>query len=139
MEGDDKKDPERPALAKYMRYYHLGITFFVGIGLFTLAGVWLDRELGTVVLFTLLGLALGFGGSLRSMYRDLYGDSRQRTQKDSVDAEAKPGGDGPVDHPDSGDLPSAPPETDSGDSSLAQGKNSAGQGEARSEREDEAL
>jgi len=50
----------------------VGLQFFVAVVLFTLAGVWLDGRLGTRVLFTLLGLALGFAGGFYAMYRDLY-------------------------------------------------------------------
>ena len=75
------EDPERRSpLSRYLRYSHVGIQFFVAVVLFTVLGVWLDSRLGTGVLFTLLGLALGFGGGFYAMYRDIY--PRARDGKD---------------------------------------------------------
>ena len=67
----------------------MGLQFFVAVGLFTLGGVWLDRRLGTGVLFTLLGLALGFGGGFYAMYRDLY--PRDRRPSNSRSEESRDG------------------------------------------------
>ena len=60
----------------YLRYSHLGMQFFVAVALFTGFGLWLDRILGTVVVFTLLGLALGFGGGTYSIYKAIFGEKR---------------------------------------------------------------
>lgn len=100
MQSDEQK-PKPSGYAKYLRYYSIGIQFFLGIGLFTFAGIWLDRKLGTVVLFTVLGLAIGFAGALRSVYADLYGKSgrnRERVREGTNDdaSGGKSGaGDGP--------------------------------------------
>ncbi|MBI4605829.1 MAG: AtpZ/AtpI family protein [Planctomycetes bacterium] len=59
-------------MAKYLRYSHVGLQFFISVALFTGVGIWLDRRLGTVVLFTLLGLVLGFGGGVYSLYREFF-------------------------------------------------------------------
>ncbi len=67
MENQSKKK-----LAHWLRYIDLGLQFFVSIGLFTWLGVWLDRKLETVVLFTLLGVAFGFGVGMYSIYRSLF-------------------------------------------------------------------
>ncbi len=69
-----EKDEEREhsTLAKYLRYSYVGIQFFLSVGLFTAGGIWLDRRLGTVVLFTLVGLALGFAGGLYTLYREVF-------------------------------------------------------------------
>jgi hypothetical protein len=80
LSGDPRKDSKRPeddeaqssALAAYFRYSTVGLQFFLSVGLFTGGGIWLDRRLGTVVLFTLAGLALGFSGGLYSLYREFY-------------------------------------------------------------------
>jgi F0F1-type ATP synthase assembly protein I len=69
--GKDREPQSRP-LAKYLRYSHLGVEFFLSVAIFTGIGIWLDRRLGTVVLFTLLGLALGFAGGLVALYRELF-------------------------------------------------------------------
>jgi len=85
------KERQRAVVAKYLRYYSVGLQFFIGIVLFTLGGVWLDSKCGTTVLFTLLGLALGFGGGLRAIYADLYGRSRRDRGEPSA-------GESPADH-----------------------------------------
>jgi len=61
----------------------VGLQFFIAVGLFTFAGVWLDGRLGTGVLFTLLGLALGFGGGFYALYRDLYPRARRPNDSES--------------------------------------------------------
>lgn len=48
-----------------------GIQFGAVLVLFTLGGVWADRHFGTLPLFLLLGLALGFGGGLFHLMRTL--------------------------------------------------------------------
>ncbi|MCZ6792205.1 MAG: AtpZ/AtpI family protein [Planctomycetota bacterium] len=72
--SDDQRaedSAQKSALAKYLRYSHLGMLFFAAVGLFTWGGIWLDGRLETGVLFTLLGLALGFAGGLRALYKEL--------------------------------------------------------------------
>lgn len=68
----EDQDPERSQLSRYLRYSHVGLQFFIAVALFTGGGIWLDRRLGTGVLFTLLGLALGFAGGFYRLYRDLF-------------------------------------------------------------------
>ena len=68
----EQKEPERSTLAKYLRYSHVGLQFFLAVGLFTAGGLWLDRRLGTVVLFTLTGLAIGFAGGFIALQRELF-------------------------------------------------------------------
>lgn len=69
MQAKDE-EPRPSPLAPYLKYSHVGIQFFLSIGIFTGGGIWLDRQLGTVVTFTLVGLVLGFGGGLYSLYRE---------------------------------------------------------------------
>ncbi len=66
----DKKESDRGALAKYYQYSHAGLQFFLAVGMFTGGGIWLDRRLGTEVLFTLVGFALGFAGGLYTLCRE---------------------------------------------------------------------
>ncbi len=68
--GDEER--ERSTLAKYLKYSYVGFQFFLSVGLFTAGGIWLDRRLGTVVLFTLAGLALGFAGGIYELYREFF-------------------------------------------------------------------
>ena len=63
-------------MAQYLRFAHVGIEFFVAVGAFTAGGYWLDRRLGTGVLFTLSGLALGFAGGLYSLYTAVFPPER---------------------------------------------------------------
>jgi F0F1-type ATP synthase assembly protein I len=65
-------------LGQYLRYSHLGLQFFFAVGLPLGVGIWLDRRLGTTVLFTLLGLALGFAAAFYSLYQELY---RKRSKR----------------------------------------------------------
>ncbi len=64
-------DPDKQSKItwKYLRYSYLGTQLFVSVGLLTYAGLWLDRKAGTIPLFTLIGLALGFGAGFYSVYK----------------------------------------------------------------------
>lgn len=66
--GDDER-----SLARYLKYSHLGFQFLLAVGVPTGLGIWLDRRWGTKVLFTLLGLALGFTAGVYSIYGELFG------------------------------------------------------------------
>lgn len=52
----------------YTRFAGLGFTFMILIGVFTLGGYGLDRLLGTVPLFVLLGMVVGFAGALYYLF-----------------------------------------------------------------------
>ena len=79
LERDD--EPKRNTLAKYLRYSHVGLQFFLAIAVCTGGGVYLDRSFGTVVLYTLLGLALGFAGGFYSLYREFFGKHSNEQDK----------------------------------------------------------
>ncbi len=66
--GEDEKD----SLAKYLQYSYLGLQLLLSVGIPVALGIWLDRHLGTKVLFTLLGFALGFTAGIYSIYGELY-------------------------------------------------------------------
>lgn len=51
------------------------------VGLPIAGGVWLDLRYGLMPLFTLLGLVLGFGAGLSSLYSDLFPESAKKTSK----------------------------------------------------------
>ena len=72
MEPSKDQEPEIRALGRYLKYSHLGIQLCVSVGLPTGIGIWADRRLGTGVLLTLVGLALGFTAGLYSLYREVY-------------------------------------------------------------------
>lgn len=52
----------------YARYIGLGFTFVFILGLLAGLGLYVDKLLGTLPLFLLLGLGLGFAGSLYYVY-----------------------------------------------------------------------
>ncbi len=71
--GSDEPDQDRAGgLQSYMRFSHLGLQFAMTIALLTGGGVWLDGRLGTMPLFTLIGLFLGFGAGFYNLYRAVY-------------------------------------------------------------------
>lgn len=66
-------DPDgRNAGSDYVRYAGLGFTFVFLIGIFVLGGYGLDRLLGTLPLFLLLGIVVGFVGALYFLYVRLF-------------------------------------------------------------------
>ena len=52
---------------------HLGITFAVLLAGSFYLGWKVDERLGTTPVFVLLGCALGFGGGVYFLYREVYG------------------------------------------------------------------
>jgi ATP synthase protein I len=52
----------------YARFIILGFTFVLILAILTVAGFFLDRFLGTLPLFLLVGLGIGFAGGLYYMY-----------------------------------------------------------------------
>jgi ATP synthase protein I len=55
----------------YARFISLGFTLIVIIGGLTAVGFFVDTWLGTLPLFLLVGLVLGFAGGLFYLYRAL--------------------------------------------------------------------
>ena len=55
----------------YARFLTLGFTFIAIIGGLTAVGLFVDRALGTLPLFLLAGLVIGFAASLVYAYRAL--------------------------------------------------------------------
>ena len=55
----------------YARFFGLGFAFMVTLGVLTAAGFFLDKLLGTLPLFLLLGLVIGFAGGLYYVYQAL--------------------------------------------------------------------
>ena len=58
------------------KYFAVGLKFAAGIVVFSLAGVWLDRRLGTIPLFTLVGTLGGAVLGFLSVYRDVASDQK---------------------------------------------------------------
>lgn len=56
------------ARVNYAQYIGIGFTFILVLGLFAGGGYLLDQVLGTLPLFLLVGLGLGFAGVLYYAY-----------------------------------------------------------------------
>ena len=75
--SEDRKKQSKK-VGSYLRHLHLGTQFFVSVGLFTFLGYWLDTEIDTVPLFTLLGLAIGFTAGFYALYTELFPSGGRR-------------------------------------------------------------
>ena len=55
----------------YARLFGVGFAFILVLGVLTAIGYFVDRLLGTLPLFLIVGLVLGFAGGLYYVYRAL--------------------------------------------------------------------
>ena len=55
----------------YARFFGLGFAFVAILGVLAVAGFFVDKLLGTLPLFLLLGLGIGFAGGLYYVYQVL--------------------------------------------------------------------
>ena len=69
MRGTDSH--ENDAGGNYARLLGVGFAFLLVLGILTAIGFVVDRTLGTLPLFLILGLGLGFAGGLYYVYRAL--------------------------------------------------------------------
>ena len=67
----DSRPQRNDASGNYARFAGLGITLLLIFGLPTIVGFFLDGLAGTLPLFLLIGLALGFVGGMYYVYRAL--------------------------------------------------------------------
>jgi F0F1-type ATP synthase assembly protein I len=67
----DTRSQRDDASGNYARFVGLGITLMLIFGLPTVVGFVLDRFVGTLPLFLLVGLAAGFVGGMYYVYRAL--------------------------------------------------------------------
>ena len=83
--GDrEREDPEPKGLSslasgyqKAAPYMAASTTLVASVGLFTWAGIWLDRKVGTKVpWFTLLGAVVGMTGGFISFFRTVLGKKK---------------------------------------------------------------
>ena len=64
--------PQRDrASGDYARFVGIGFTFMIIIAAFTAGGYLLDRLFGTLPLLLLVGLLVGFGAALTSLFLSL--------------------------------------------------------------------
>ncbi len=61
-------DVEKPRLGRDMNQSTGGYELILSGVLFALAGLWLDKRLGTVPLFTIVLAIVGFGGAVANVY-----------------------------------------------------------------------
>ena len=67
----DTRSQRNDASGNYARFAGLGMTLLLIFSLPTVVGYFLDRLAGTLPLFLLIGLALGFVGGMFYVYRAL--------------------------------------------------------------------
>jgi ATP synthase protein I len=67
----DTRSQRNDASGNYARLAGLGLTLFLILCLPTVVGYFLDRLAGTLPLFLLIGLVLGFAGGMFYVYRAL--------------------------------------------------------------------
>ena len=65
--------PESQDLNKLLRTSHLGIQFVFVFCLFVFAGFFADEKLGTLPLFLLLGVMVGFAAAFYQLYVGVFG------------------------------------------------------------------
>ena len=61
----------RHAGNSYARFLYLGFTFIMILGILTTLGFFVDRLFGTLPLFLLVGLGIGFAAGLYYVFRSL--------------------------------------------------------------------
>lgn len=80
--GDrEREDPEQKGLSNLASGYQKAAPYMAAstglvaaVGIFTWAGIWLDRKVGTEVpWFTILGAVLGMTGGFISFFRTVLG------------------------------------------------------------------
>lgn len=67
----DTRSQRNDASGNYARFVGLGITLILIFGLPTVVGFFVDKLVGTLPLFLLIGLAAGFVGGMFYVYRAL--------------------------------------------------------------------
>ncbi|HDY64819.1 MAG TPA: AtpZ/AtpI family protein [Phycisphaerae bacterium] len=77
--------PGPPQQDGRLRFASAGVEFFVIIGVLLGGGYWLDTRLGTLPLWTLVGLAVGFAGALYRLVRQVRPKNRTETEETPED------------------------------------------------------
>ena len=96
----ESKDP-RPQLVNAGQYMGYGLTWAMSTGLFLVGGWALDRWLGTMPLFLIVGAFVGAGAGFYSIYFHLVLEPRRRDAERARDLRAGGGlpGGGPGEGP----------------------------------------
>ncbi len=69
MPGTDSQ--RNNAGGSYARLFGVGFAFILTLGILTAIGLFVDRLLGTLPLFLIVGVGIGFPGGLYYVYRAL--------------------------------------------------------------------
>lgn len=69
---NDRGKTKPRLIVQYAKYSDLGIRFALSIVIFLFIGKWLDRQLGTMPLFLVLGVLLGASAGLFTIYRTVF-------------------------------------------------------------------
>ncbi len=67
----DTRPQRNQASGDYARFVGIGFTFMIIIAAITVGGYFLDRLFGTLPLFLLVGLLVGFGAALTYLFVSL--------------------------------------------------------------------
>jgi len=81
-ENSGPRRPARQPIPDAGQYASVGLQFGLGLLVFTFAGSWLDRRLGTGPWLLLIGVMLGFGLSAFWIYRQLVIRPRERAKEE---------------------------------------------------------
>lgn len=66
---------------QYAKYSDLGIRFALSIVIFLFIGKWVDRQLGTMPLFLVIGVLLGATAGLISIYRAVFPPDKKHNSR----------------------------------------------------------
>jgi len=79
-EHDPKESLQAQMWGGAGQYMGYGLTWALSTLLFLLGGLWLDKKVGTMPLFTILGAFVGAGAGFYSLYRHLVVEPRDRDE-----------------------------------------------------------
>lgn len=68
---------------------HVGLTYGAAVALYGLGGWWLDGKLGTLPLFTLLGVGIGAVGGFLWVYRQVIQEQTRSRAGEAAGREGK--------------------------------------------------
>ena len=77
-----REEPTSREMGEGQRYLALGMNFGLGIVVFALVGLWLDRRLGSIPAFTIGGTVLGSVLSFLNVYWKLAELERKRRERE---------------------------------------------------------
>ena len=79
-----------PQLANVAQYLGYGLTWALSTVLFLLGGWFVDRWLGTLPLFLIVGAFVGAGAGFYSLYYHVVIEPRERARREETEGERRP-------------------------------------------------